>query len=453
MVNNLYSRLQSLIFWNTLEQRLNFFNIKIKMNDQTQLVAFVLKDIIFSFVLRSSFILLFVVFPMMYLYRNADFYQEYNLSCQIYNMLFFMLGILGPIQHLYVLDTDVCDDYWAVNMIRADIKKYYKKKLIYKLFVYEIGLLLILGILVFLNLLQFQHMVFIVLITTIFRIVEEYLGLKVFAFKKVSLINYMGNSLFHFIWTFLGFGIYLLVLAFPVFQYVFGYHYVTIFSLTDMSILILIVLTITLMCAVYGMANYDFSLIRKYYLVAQNYYSSMQFSFKGNRSYSIDSHEKVISIRNFNISKFYFVFLWRFKQVLLNCMFKTITKSVCVLFVWIFFNRIFDNEYLTLLAIFSFLFYCVEGKTISNLITENINEPLNAFKIFKIKRIMKKRNLYNTLIVYVLNSFVYIFLILFVSLIDPIGSEWLWYGILTLLFIVRLSITLFREKLIYFVRK
>ena len=116
MVNNLYSRLQSLIFWNTLEQRLNFFNIKIKMNDQTQLVAFVLKDIIFSFVLRSSFILLFVVFPMMYLYRNADFYQEYNLSCQIYNMLFFMLGILGPIQHLYVLDTDVCDDYWAVNI-------------------------------------------------------------------------------------------------------------------------------------------------------------------------------------------------------------------------------------------------------------------------------------------------------------------------------------------------
>ena len=147
------------------------------------------------------------------------------------------------------------------------------------------------------------------------------------------------------------------------------------------------------------------------------------------------------------------MFLWRFKQVLLNCMFKTITKSVCVLFVWIFFNRIFDNEYLTLLAIFSFLFYCVEGKTISNLITENINEPLNAFKIFKIKRIMKKRNLYNTLIVYVLNSFVYIFLILFVSLIDPIGSAWLWYGILTLLFIVRLSITLFREKLIYFVRK
>ena len=103
-------------------------------------------------------------------------------------------------------------------MIRADIKKYYKEKLIYKLFVYEIGLLLILGILVFLNLLQFQHMVFIVLITTIFRIVEEYLGLKVFAFKKVSLINYMGNSLFHFIWTFLGFGIYLLVLAFPVFS-------------------------------------------------------------------------------------------------------------------------------------------------------------------------------------------------------------------------------------------
>lgn len=451
-MNNLYSHLQSLIFWNTVEQRLNFFNIKIKMNDQTQLAAFVLKDIIFSFVLRSLFILLFAVFPMMYLYRNADFYQEYNLSCQIYNMLFFMLGILGPIQHLYVLDTDVCDDYWAVNMIRADIKKYYKEKLLYKLFVYEIGLLLILGILVFLNLLQFQHMILIILITTIFRIIEEYLGLKVFAFKKVSLINYMGNSLFHFIWTFLGFGIYLLVLAFPVFQYIYGYQYITIFSLTDISALILIVLMFTCGFVIYQFKNYDFSLIRKYYLVAQNYYSSMQFSFKGNRSYSIDSHEKVISIRNFNISKFYFVFLWRFKQVLLNCMFKTITKSVCVLLVWIFFNRIFDNEYLTLLAIFLFLFYCVEGKTISNLITENINEPLNAFKIFKIKRIMKKRNLYNTLIVYVLNSFVYIFFILFVSLMDPTGNGWLWYGIVTLLFIVRLSVILFNKKLVCFTK-
>ncbi len=69
-------------------------------------------------------------------------------------------------------------------MIRADIKKYYKEKLLYKLFVYEIGLLLILGILVFLNLLQFQHMILIILITTIFRIIEEYLGLKVFALKR-----------------------------------------------------------------------------------------------------------------------------------------------------------------------------------------------------------------------------------------------------------------------------
>lgn len=221
-------------------------------------------------------------------------------------------------------------------MIRADIKKYYKEKLLYKLFVYEIGLLLILGILVFLNLLQFQHMILIILITTIFRIIEEYLGLKVFAFKKVSLINYMGNTLFHFIWTLLGFGIYLLVLAFPVFQYIYGYQYITIFSLTDISALILIVLMFTCGFVIYQFKNYDFSLIRKYYLVAQNYYSSMQFSFKGNRSYFIDSHEKVISIRNFNITRFYFVFLWRFKQVLLNCIFKTVTKSICVLLVWIF---------------------------------------------------------------------------------------------------------------------
>lgn len=446
-MNNLYPHLQSLIFWNTLKQRLNLFNIRFRMNDQSQLVLFVLKDIIMSFVLRSLFVLLFAFFPMMYLYRNADFYQEYNLSCQIYNMLFLMLGVLGPIQHLYVLDTDVCDDYWAINMIRTDIKKYYKEKLIYKLFVYETGLLLILTILVFLNLLRFQHMVLIILATAIFRIIEEYLGLKVFSYKKVSLINYVGNSLFSFIWTLFGFGVYLLVLSFPVFQYVFGYHYVTIFSLTDMSVLILIVLTFTLMCSVYGMANYDFSLIKKYYLVAQNYYSSMRFSFKGDRSYFIDSHAKDISIRNFTISKFYFVFLWRFKQVLLNCMFKTVTKCVCVLFVWIFFNRIFDNEYLTLLAIFSFLFYCVENKTISNLIKENINEPLDSFKIFKTKRIMKKRNLYNTLIMYILNSFVYIFLIMFVSLISSTSEKWVLIGIVTLLFIIRLSITLFYRKL------